>query len=108
MLKNQYKNSSFQAEYKLFFATLANKTRFKIVHILLNGPRSVTEIQQELQCDQSMISHNLKRLEQCSFVSVQRKGKQRIYSLNKETIDPLLKLMDRHVKKFCKNFCNKK
>ena len=87
---------------------LANATRLAIVHVLLDGPKSVTEIQRAVRCDQSMISHNLKRLERCHFVSVEQSGKQRVYSLNKETIEPLLKLMDKHVNKFCKKLCCEK
>ena len=94
-----------EKQYKIFFGTLANETRLAIAHTLLDGSKSVTEIQRALRCDQSMVSHNLKRMERCHFVSVKQNGKQRIYSLNKETIEPLLKLMDKHVNTYCKKLC---
>lgn len=48
-----------------------------------------------------MISHNLEPLEKCGFVFPERKEKQRIYSLNKETVEPLFKLFDFHAQKYC-------
>jgi hypothetical protein len=48
-----------------------------------------------------MISHNLEPLERCRFVFSERKEKQRIYSLNKETAEPLFKLFAYHSQKYC-------
>jgi len=47
-------------------------------------------------------------LKSCRIVEVKQKGKERIYSLNKKTIVPMLNLIDKHAKSFCdcKN-CNK-
>lgn len=89
--------------YKLFFGTLGNDIRLKILHALVKRPKNVTELTNELDFDQTTISKNLKRLTVCRFVHNRRKGKHSIYSLNKETILPLLNLIDKHVKKYCKN-----
>jgi len=43
-----------------------------------------------------MISHNLKPLTRCGFVFVKRKGKERIYSVNRETMEPMFKIIDNH------------
>ena len=48
-----------------------------------------------------MISHNLEPLEKCRFVFSERKEKKRIYSLNKETAEPLFELFDFHSQKYC-------
>ncbi len=93
--------------YKFFFHTLANKTRLEIVHTLLDGEMNVTELIKKLRMKQSTVSHNLKRLELCKFVILRRDGPYRYYSLNNETIKPLLKLIDRHVNKFCKKVCQR-
>ena len=69
--------------------------------------KSVNEISEELKAEQSKVSHALASLRHCSIVKTKQKGKQRIYYLNKETIAPMLKLIDKHEKKFCK-FCLKK
>ena len=67
--------------------------------------RSVTEISKELGIEQSKLSHALSSLKNCSIVEVKQKGKQRIYSLNKKTIEPMLKLIDKHAVSHCKNKC---
>jgi DNA-binding transcriptional ArsR family regulator len=84
-----------------FFKVLANPTRLAILEALRKEPRSVTEIARTLKQEQSMISHNLEPLEKCGFVFSERKEKQRIYSLNKETAEPLFKLFDYHSQKYC-------
>jgi DNA-binding transcriptional ArsR family regulator len=85
----------------VFFKVLANPTRLAILEVLRERPRSVSEIAQKLKQEQSMISHNLEPLEKCSFVFSERKEKQRVYSLNKETAEPLFKLFDYHAQKYC-------
>lgn len=51
--------------------------------------------------EQTMVSHNLKRLERCGMVFVEQKGKHRHYSVNKKTIGPLLEIIDAHMKGYC-------
>ncbi len=93
--------------YKLFFGTLGNEMRLQILHALVRRQKNVTELTNELGFDQTTISKNLKRLTECGFVHNSRKGKHSIYSLNKKTILPLLKLIDRHTNKYCKYLCCK-
>ena len=83
-----------------FFKTLCNETRMGIVFCLKEKPLSVNQISKELGMEQSRVSHNLKCLENNGFVKVERKGKQRIYSLNKETIVPILNDAKKHVQKY--------
>lgn len=90
--------------YKRFFITLANKNRLKIIHFLQKqGSRNVSDIVEGTKLEQTLVSHNLKRLYECHFVEVQQNGKERVYSLNKTTIEPLLALMDKHVHTYCVN-----
>ncbi len=85
----------------VFFKVLANPTRLAILEVLRDKPRSVTEIVESLKQEQSMISHNLEPLEKCRFIFSERKEKQRVYSLNKETAEPLFKLFAHHARKYC-------
>ena len=89
-----------ELSYKLFFKAFSNKTRFEIIDSLRKGPKSVSEIIKETSFEQSRISHNLKCLIDCGFVENNRNGKQVIYSLNKETVKPLLELIDKHIGKY--------
>src|SRR3990170_2632617 len=84
-----------------FFSTLSNPTRLAILESLREGPKNVMQISSHLGQEQSMISHNLKPLVQCRFVFVERKWKERLYSLNRETMEPLFKLFNFHAQKFC-------
>jgi DNA-binding transcriptional ArsR family regulator len=86
-----------------FFSALSNPTRLAIIETLLEQPKSVGHIAVELGQEQSMISHNLRTLSQCKFVEARREGKKRVYNLNYETLDPLLKLVENHFNKFCLN-----
>jgi len=85
----------------IFFSTLSNPTRLAIVELLRRGPRNVTEISKALRQDQTMISHNLQPLVRCSFVFVERRWKERVYSLNSETMNALFKLIASHGEKYC-------
>ena len=93
--------------YNMFFETIANKTRLNILEVLQEKPMSVTEICNALKQEQSKISHNLKCLADCHFLDVKKQGKKRIYSLNKETIVPLMKLVSKHVARYCSKECTK-
>jgi len=90
------------SEYARFLKTLSNEKRFDIIQFLSKGPRNVTEIEVELNLKQSITSSHLATLLKCGFVSVKRSGKERVYSLN-GTITPLLRVIDKHTKKYCVN-----
>ena len=94
--------------YELFFETFSNKTRMRIIEALSLGPKSVNEICKITGEEQSKVSHNLKKLTECNFLEVKRQGKKRIYELNKDTIIPILQLVNKHVHKYCKKECHKK
>ena len=89
----------------LFFETLSTKLRWKILEILREKSRTVSEICKIVKEDQSKVSHNLKKLKDCHFINVEKKGKERVYSLNENTILPLLNLVDKHMKRYCCKTC---
>ncbi|MBT3405056.1 winged helix-turn-helix transcriptional regulator [archaeon] len=94
-----------KSTYHVFFSNLANPLRVEIVSQLKEKPRSVGEISRELKVEQSKVSHALASLKSCNIVDFKQKGKQRIYSLNKKTILPILKLIDKHSKTYCSGNC---
>lgn len=89
-----------ELSYRLFFKAFSNRTRFEIIKLLRNKPRSVTEICKELSFEQSRVSHNLKCLEACGFVSFIWNGKNKIYFLNKKHIIPILNNIDKHIERY--------
>jgi len=92
--------------YHHFFEVLANQTRFKIIESLKKSEKCVNEICLDLKEEQSKISHNLKIMLECKILEVKNEGKNRIYFLNKNTIKPILKIVEEHVKNNCK-ICKK-
>jgi DNA-binding transcriptional ArsR family regulator len=85
----------------MFFKVLANPTRLAILEALRKNSKNVNQIAKTLKQEQSMISHNLEALEKCGFVFSERKERQRIYSLNGGTVEPLFELFDFHAQKYC-------
>lgn len=110
-MKNKKTDNSLNRKqdktYKVFFRTLANMHRLKIINLLREGDKTVTEICKALSFNQTTVSHNLSRLKLCQFVFVKKNGKERIYSLNKETIRPLMDIIDKHTNNYCKNCLDK-
>ena len=94
-----------KSTYHVFFRNLANPLRIKIISALREKENSVSELSRELKIEQSKLSHALSLLKCCNIFKVKQKGKQRIYFLNKNTIVPMLKLIDKHSKTFCGGKC---
>jgi|SRR6185312_12199953 len=89
-----------------FFLVLSNKQRVKILQFLSSeGPKSVSDISNKLKIEQSAVSHNVIRLLKCHFVEVEQQGKERIYAINNETIQPLFNLIQKHVEAYCVKGC---
>jgi DNA-binding transcriptional ArsR family regulator len=89
-----------------FFSTLANPTRLAIIEKLDESPMNVTDLVDALGQEQSMVSHNLRPLVRCKLVRVKREGKHRVYSLNHDTLDPIVKSVERHAEKYCEGGVN--
>ena len=86
----------------LFFETLGNRLKIDIITGLKEEPLSVNELSEKLGQERSKVSHALISLSDCGFVKVKKSGRRRIYSLNMDTIMPLLDIVEKHVKKYCK------
>lgn len=94
-----------KSTYHIFFTNLANPLKIDIILCLKNNPKNVGEIVDCLKVEQSKVSHALSSLKGCKIVDMKKEGKQRIYSLNEDTIVPMLKLIDQHSTKFCNKNC---
>ncbi len=105
MNKRAYEPSPFfnHNSYNIFFSNLANPLKIGIILSLREKAKNVTELVEDLEVEQSKISHALQSLRCCSIVNMQQKGKERVYSLNEDTIVPMLKLIDKHSAIHCKN-----
>ncbi len=88
--------------YHIFFRNLSNPVRIAIISSLKRKSKSVSELVGELGIEQSKISHALTNLKMCGVVNFKKDGKKRIYYLNKETVVPILNLIDKHKCESCK------
>jgi DNA-binding transcriptional ArsR family regulator len=105
MNKRAYEISPFlnHNSYNIFFSNLANPLKIGIILSLREKKKTVTELVKELLVEQSKISHALTSLKCCNIVNMKQRGKERVYSLNEDTIVPMLKLIDKHAAIHCNN-----
>ena len=90
-----------------FFTILGNKQRVRILQFLdREGAKGVSDISLALNLEQSAVSHGLRELLSCHFVTVMPRGKERIYGVNEETVSPLLAQIEKHVYTYCVENCN--
>ncbi len=87
--------------YKIFFGTLVSESRLRIINILREGKKNVSELIFKLGMDQTHVSHDLQRLRRCGFVLTEKEGKFVYYRLNKETIGQLMNIIDKHMENYC-------
>lgn len=68
------------------FAALAEPSRFRIVELLLHGPRSVNAIAEDLQLTQPQTSKHLRHLREAGLVDVHPQAQRRHYALRPEPL----------------------
>ncbi len=93
--------------YHIFFSKLASPLKVEIIAVLKKNEKglSVGEIAKNMWVEQSKLSHALADLRECNLVRVKQKGKNRVYMLNKETMLPILEIIDRHSQQNCGGNC---
>ena len=64
------------------FRLLADKTRLKILLLLVKGERNVTSLCDELRLPQPTVSHHLGLLRMSNLITNRRNGKQVFYELD--------------------------
>ena len=90
-----------QKAYDMFFTSLSSPNRLMIINKLRKKRMNVTQICKATGFEQTMVSHNLKRLERCGMVFSEREGKFKYFRVNRKTIRPLLELIDNHMGTYC-------
>lgn len=65
------------------FRALGDPSRFKVLMLVLEAPRNVTEIVHALGMKQSLVSHHLGVLRECGLLKAQRKGPFVLYQVSK-------------------------
>ena len=79
------------------FRVFGDSTRIRILFDLIQGERNVTEITEDLEMNQSAISHQLKILKTAKLVQARREGKSMFYSLADDHVKTILAMGKEHV-----------
>jgi DNA-binding transcriptional ArsR family regulator len=87
----------------LLFEALSNENRVSILNLLRKGPMSVGDISEALGLEQTAVSHNLKCLAFCGLATFEKAGKMRVYELNHQTVEPMLRMAGSHISKYAEN-----
>jgi ArsR family transcriptional regulator len=73
-----------------FFRVLSDPTRLQILDLLLEMPRTVSELVEALDCPQSRVSNHLACLRWCDFVDGERQGRRVTYRIRDERVRKLV------------------
>ena len=84
-----------------FFRAIATKLKLDIISILEEKPMCVSDLSANLNQERSKVSHALLSMQHCGFVESSKNGRNVVYSLNNDTIKPMLNLVNNHIKKYC-------
>jgi DNA-binding transcriptional ArsR family regulator len=71
------------------FTAIADPTRRRLVDLLREGERNVTELAREFAVSVPAISQHLRLLREVGLVRVQQDGRKRLYRLHAEALQPV-------------------
>lgn len=72
-----------------FFRVLGDPTRLRIIELLSDGDRTVSELVAALGASQPRVSTHLACLRHCRLVSTERRGREVVYRLAMPELRPL-------------------
>jgi DNA-binding transcriptional ArsR family regulator len=75
------------ATVDLVFRALADPTRRRVLDLLRDGMRSVSELQADFKISQPALSRHLKVLRDAKLVVFRRAGRLNVYQLNAEPME---------------------
>lgn len=79
------------------FKVFGDSTRIKILYDLIRGEKNVTEICDDLDMNQSAISHQLKILRTSKLIGSRRDGKAMIYFLADDHVKTIIAMGKEHI-----------
>lgn len=101
MANKEYKLKGVSEEELLELADLfkmfADSTRIKILYDLFDGEKNVTEICDDIEMNQSAVSHQLKALKTAKLVKSRRQGKAIYYGLDDEHVKTIIAMGKEHI-----------
>ena len=80
------------------FKMFADSTRIKILYDLFDGEKNVGEICEDIEMNQSAVSHQLKILRQNDLVTYRKSGKNVFYTLADDHVRDIIEKALEHIK----------
>lgn len=96
IMKKAYDEETVTKMSELLFIA-ADETRLKILLALIDGKKNVSELINDVNCSQSLVSHQLQVLKKAKLVSFEKQGNFVFYSLDDNHIYNLIKVAYDHV-----------
>ena len=101
MTENDYIIKDIREEELLELADLfkmfADSTRIKILYDLFDGEKNVSEICEDIEMNQSAVSHQLKALRNGKLIKSRREGKAIYYSLDDDHVKTIIEMGKEHI-----------
>ena len=79
------------------FKMFSDSTRIKILYDLFDGEKNVTEICEDIEMNQSAVSHQLKALKTSKLIKSRRDGKAIYYSLDDDHVKTIIAMGKEHI-----------
>lgn len=79
------------------FKMFSDSTRIKILYELFDGEKSVTEICDDIEMNQSAVSHQLRALKSSKLIRSRRDGKSVMYSLADDHVKTIIAMGKEHI-----------
>ena len=79
------------------FKMFADSSRIKILYDLFDGEKNVSEICEDIEMNQSAVSHQLKALKTGKLVKSRRDGKAIYYSLDDDHVKTIIAMGKEHI-----------
>jgi DNA-binding transcriptional ArsR family regulator len=76
---------TIETEHQYCFETLSNPLRLDIIGLLQKGSMNVTQLAAATKAERSRVSHALQVLRRCHLVTTEKRGREVVYALNRET-----------------------
>lgn len=79
------------------FKSFADSTRIRILYDLFENEKNVTEITEDLEMNQSAVSHQLKYLKNAKLIKSRKEGQSVYYSLDDDHVKMIIAMGVEHI-----------
>jgi DNA-binding transcriptional ArsR family regulator len=89
------------------FDAIADPTRRRLIELLTEGERPAGELASHFDISFPAISQQLRILSEAKLVQARREGRNQVYRLNPESLDPVAEWLEQYATNFWKKKLNR-